>query len=249
MMRRRRKQKFTWMPMLGSRVVGGEADYGASWTRVQELVPNSDNSVAPNLTVGMTIFPLVPDFTQLQSDQVGEQFSLRDMTEGQDWLMKRVVGKVLLQASGPSAYAPDSWPQALVTVGVFVARSQDTAQADIDLAQPEYDPTNVDNVRNPWAYRKQWLLTDPHQTVSSGGFRGWNAPTSTMEYGSVADGPTIDIKVARRIRREERLWMVVSAVGFDRERTSVAGNQLVVDGLIDVRILGAMRRSSNKSTF
>lgn len=249
-MRRRRKAKYTWMPTLGGVTQSGDSGIGTtSFGIYMEANPNSAiNSVF--------IRSLVPDQTTFpdQADAVG---SLRDYTEGQDWFLKRIVGKIPLCVQSGAATGTTSWRFLQIAAAFFVARAKDDDNDTPDLDVDEYDPLGSQNVRQPWIWRRTWILQNPLVATSAAPpiVRNWAGfPAANTSYGSVADGAHIDAKTARRIRREERLWFVVSAFGFN----NVFGNDgetvttpeiSAIGGLLDYRILGQMRKSSNRSTF
>jgi len=68
----------------------------------------------------------------------------------------------------------------------------------------------------------------------------------------MAEGGHIDAKTMRRIRREERLWYCMSVTGADIGAEDVSDaktSQPHVAGTMDLRLLGALRKSRNASTF
>lgn len=256
-MRRRRRSKFTWFPVFGTQINGDlDTSYRTVSSRIEGLKPSSDSSIIPSFGNGTLLCQAVlPDQTfelGAQGGGVVDQVSLRDYVEGQDWALKRIVGKAHLGITAGTA-SPTfgaQWANVLVTLGFFIGRSQDDNQGAPDFQDDEVDPQNADNVRQPWIWRRTWLLQDPN---NSGAFElAGDWPHSTAGYGDMASGGHIDSKVSRRIRREERLWMAISAVGADPTNTVVTGaqgTQPSIFGQVDIRILGAMRKSRNASTF
>lgn len=111
------------------------------------------------------------------------------------------------------------------------------------------DPQNLENTRNPWMFRRTWRFINP----GSGTLQFGNTfMTDNSFCGDRESGPHIDVRVARRIRREERLWYAFSVIPADIGIASVTGTvaqQMTVEGKCDLRFLGAMRRSNNRSTF
>lgn len=236
------------MPNLGTIYNSVEGPgYHAEHIRVEDLQTLQDNA-AQQLTQH---YPIVPDFTVFPDGTTAH--TLRDDVEGQDWILKRIVGRFMLNlVDGVDIWTNgETWPQVLLTAGFFVARATDDDQEDPDLSPAELDPQANDNVRQPWIWRRTWLLQSP-AAGASGISRIGNFAKSTYDFGNSIEGGTIDTKIARRIRREERLWLSLSTMGYQNDTTSVTGNlvlQPMIAGLIDLRILGAMRRSNNRSTF
>lgn len=261
-MRRRRRTKYTWFPVFGTRI-NGDLDnfYNTVSTRIDGLKPVPHSDVLPSFGNGNLICQAVlPDQTFQLGDQGGDvtnQVSLRDFVEGQDWALKRIVGKVHLglRSGTPAPAGGAQWSTVQLTLGFFIGRAQDDSQGTPDFQDDEVDPQNVDNVRQPWIWRRTWLLSD-FSVAQPGGAAGLvlgnNFPATTAGYGDMASGPHIDSKVSRRIRREERLWMAASVVGADPNETQVSGGndtQPIIFGQVDIRVLGAMRKSRNSSTF
>lgn len=238
------------MPTLGIPFGGGEGETYRRNAFEVLIHPGVDKGIAPGGdTNSMQTGPIVPDFTAFQQSQNAFEYTLADQVQGQDWLMKRIVGKIHLKATAGTGGAGGLafWSDILVTFGIFVAKAFDDDQAAIDLSDSEIDPQNTQNIRNPWAFRRSWTLSSPTEGGANISF-----PCTTAGYNSVQDGPHVDIKVARRIRKEERLWYVVTCQGANVGVTSVSGttgDQPEILGQVDLRVLGAMRRASSRSTF
>ena len=92
---------------------------------------------------------------------------LRDEVEGQSWLLKRLVGNIFCQYVNADGNSDPSqfWRQALVTAGFFVSRNIDSIQGEPDLDYDEYDPMFLDNITNPWIWRRSWILSNPEGNV------------------------------------------------------------------------------------
>lgn len=251
---RRRRTKYTWMPTLGGESAGGDNKYGVSYF--------GDTVTADWAGLGPTdlyVTPLVPDITLFPDGasgaEVNDQPTLRDFTEGQDWLLKRIVGRIFVAPEFISATDATTPPWVMVGAGFFVMRARDDMQNIPDATNKEIDPLGSENIRQPWLWRRTWLLR-VNGVTSTGGNPTYDGPTFNY-LGSVAEGSTIDSKVARRIRREERLFFALNCYG-GRGPDVDAGAQGTGEGFttpanvafnLDYRILGAMRRSNNRSVF
>lgn len=245
------------MPTLGgiANREGGGSAYGLTTVSIQ-VIPELDPSSGPGAGSCVAV-SLVPDETQHPDAAATGNSTLRDFTEGQDWLVKRIVGKIHAYSV---QQAPDAgqtcWQQMQLGCAFFVARANEENPNTPDLEAREYDPLGSEVVREPWIWRRTWLLNnDLGDAVGTGlvSFKGV-APISTMQYGSVLDGPHLDAKSARRVRREERLWFVASVNGFygDVENSfdvAVTRKDSFIEVNLDYRILGAMRKSNNRSAF
>lgn len=253
--RRKRGNKGIWFPVNGEVITDGETSWwDASSSEVIGPVP-SDRTDGPV----QWVFPLTTDISQqLGPTPPPAGASLRDFVEGQDWLLKTLVGNCTVLV-GPSlettAFLPTvHWPHVQVAAGIFVARAQDEAQQFPDLLFSEIDVLNGANMQDPWVFRRTWLLDNPANLYPIGTNPGNVFGYETASNRELTDpqGPFIHTKSVRRIRREERLWMAVSAIGWDADRISTSGSendQCYVKVNVDLRIFGKMMRGKNASTF
>ena len=158
-----RRNMGTWFPTLGTEWQadgGGLSWFDAGFTlntlSLNENKANGSNGV---------VIPVTKDFTQLPSSNFGTitGAGLRDEVEGQSWLLKRLVGNIFCQYVNADGNSDPSqfWRQALVTAGFFVSRNIDSIQGRPDLDYDEYDPMFLDNITNPWIWRRSWILSNP----------------------------------------------------------------------------------------
>lgn len=257
MRRRSRGSRFTWMPMLGNSYNDGENTYNTN-VLVGRLSPQPNAAATAVGNDTSVVGALVPDFTQEHTPgtlAVGE--SLRDYTEGQDWFLRRIVGKLVVSSSAfDTTVAQElAWPSVIVTAGFFIGRAQESAPGLPDYTSGETDPQVLENIRQPWIWRRTWVLGCAQVPSTNDATAEFSAlyPNSNEEFGSALDGPHIDAKTLRRIRRFERLWYSISVMGntsfFPNGVNGEANQQPNVNYNLDVRCLGAMRKSSNRSIF
>lgn len=258
--RRKRRKKYTWFPTHGTSIpqIAGQQQYIASPYGFQL-------SFDGQVTVGHHIFPLViPDYPV---EETGAD-TLSDIL-GSEYLVERIVGKFFATSYANISDTPTA---ALVSLGIFVARADGndptqpagggTAVASVEESSRNFNPQDFQTIREPWMFRRSWVLSHywPIVNTSTGAplqvpsqAQAWNRwPATTAGYGSVADGPHIDVKSVRRVRQDERLWGVISAqpVPFPGGSPSiVAGSQYRVEGVFDYRVLGALRKAKNRSNF
>jgi len=248
---RRKRQKYTWMPTLGGQASNGDTHFFTSWFG-GKIEANSAYLGPTDLYVS----PVVPDYTLFPGSAAGAATSdvtLKDFTEGQDWILKRIVGRLNLGLELIEDAGTDTTPAfVMVGAGFYVGRADDTAQDIPDGSNFEIDPLASNNIRQPWIWRRTWLLRNGLVRPSSGFF-----PTAPVDNGEMtgALGPIIDSKIARRIRREERLWFVLNAYGGNQYACDAraGGGPYPTPGVVqfnlDYRILGQTRKSTNRSTF
>ena len=133
-----------------------------------------------------------------------------------------------------------------VALGFIVCKTYDDGAPLTDFN--EVNPLSQDSMEDPWIWRRRWLL-NPQQGLLPGvtNIAGtnapytWQAPASTMGYGSVLDGPHIDAKTARVIHRQERLFGVLAARRYYNDVTPTNELDQSVVMLLDYRLLGSLR--------
>lgn len=230
-MRTRRRPKFTWFPNIGFQGADPEDDFNG--------FPFSVGIPAAANTLGdANIFELIPDFTA--DEPTATTDNLADFI-GNEYVLKRIVGKLFASYNTQNAPA-----FGILGAGLFVARSDATApQLPVGARtaterQLNYGVLNNQNIREPWIWRRVWQLTNAglaNQTLLG--------PASTAGFGSVMDGPHIDAKSARRVRKDERLFVCIQG-GNPGAAFGAAGS---VDGYMDYRVLGALRKAKSRSAF
>lgn len=236
------------MPTLGGNSVSGDNHYTTSF--FGGVIGLDGQALGPQ---DLYVTPIVPDETQFVGDFVPDQGSLADFTSGQDWLCKRIVGKLFVgMHQHENTTSGGTPPYAIIGAGFYVGRADDANQDVPDTNNSEIDPLALKNVRQPWMWRRTWFLSNASANPTAAfPDLAW----SHLDNGALAsslDGPHIDIKVARRIRREERLWFVINGYGLSDMSANTDGDWSVpgqASFLLDYRVLGAMRKSNNRSTF
>lgn len=274
MRRRRRRTKYTWFPNLGAAaVLEGVDDFPQ--LKFQLSLANSG-------AVATAISPITHDAPH-EGNSLSQDETLVTVL-GNEYVVKRIVGKLLLSCQQPEDDVPTAvFPKtALVAAGFFVARANDAnsgggfttpiGSATSAESNDNYSPLSLETVREPYMFRRVWMLSTGRATpptsspslpfsagardnavVSTAGFQGVGAPQFNGMYGSVLDGPHFDVKSARRIRQDERLWFVVSARVMDNEWTTTSvpnteGSNMIA-GILDYRVLGQLRKAKNSGTF
>lgn len=259
--RKKRVSPGTWFPINGTLWNDGEDTYSdVAFTGNTGNVSRIKAQGAASSYLAVTADYTFDKARASATGPVENQPSLRDYVEGQDYILKRLVGNLNLFALpdlGDEVWqANQFWTYVNVAAGFFIARAQDDAPAFPDLTFAELDPQDSSNTQNPWIWRRNWILANPRNQVS--------LPNGTDPVIIVSDevssnrtmpdlsGPHIDTKSMRRVRREERLWFAISAVGWDGVRGDVSAptlNQPSVDYHLDIRLFGKMAKGKNSSTF
>jgi len=246
---KRRRRKYTWLPV-ESREVGSEPYFNIAGVETFGI------EVGP--TPAMVTWAINPvDVPAEQGAWAGgnaDGLRLGDVL-GSEYVLKRIVGKFHAGLSQTTPVVGDSAPAALVAAGFFVARA-----AGEDMSAPightgdnletfdNYSALAVDTTREPWIWRRNWILGNPLSGSETGPYAAFQGfPPTTAHYGSVLDGPHIDAKTGRRIGQDDRLWFQVTVVGYPFDPDY---NELTfLNFTLDYRLLGALRRARQTSRF
>lgn len=234
--------------------------------------------VPANATTTGKIFPVTYDDPSDDAEQSNES-QLTDFI-GQEYILDSLLGHwfVARRSQGTPGNSPHDSKATLVTAGFFVARSTDDDAQTTD-SQPigadglgqiraNYSPLSANTVREPWIWRRAWILGTPTvKDVSSGGdltitygsgtnptqaygqFYSDSFPASNVAYGSVSDGPRVQTKTRRRVRQDERLWGIITCCNWPLDQTLVGTNQVEICSYVQVRAIGRLVKSHNRSAF
>lgn len=238
MARRTKRPTVVWLPLdINNRIqLQAASTDGADSAGFQFgiLVPSG----GPSAT---TLIPLVKDEPQ---NITGATETLADL-EGSAYRLRRIVGKIHIQPAQIAAVTNLDSTTFMVTVGMIVLHVDN---AGVQLAaSASYDVQALDSTRDPWIWRRSWVLQNQvgnaALNVAAPDTRPLSAQgANTTGYGSGnMDGPHIDAKTARVISNEERLFMVASAIGLDGNTQGAA--QPII-GFCELRVLASMRKQA-----
>lgn len=260
-MRRRRKQRVTWLPSLGTLYNKNEGIFG-TWN-IQGSINFDSSADVSLLKLGPVVYdaPLRDDtFPTTDNDA---QHQLVDFI-GNEYSLKRIVGKAFFHWDIANAMDQGSGPEAAqVTLGFFVARADDQGASqgeDLPVGgstganQLLYDPDDRTTIREPWIWRRKWIIGNPSGALPTNQVTGafQFPPTNATGYGGgVADGPTIDTKIGRRIVNDDRLFYAISVKPYplDKDYTVIPDSTTAIRYALDLRVLGVLRKAHNRSAF
>lgn len=196
---RRRKPAVAWLPLIGQ---GDQSGFSYIASTI---------GVATGGALSTTIHSLVTDVPAEAAQTVQVQ-SLADYQES-GYRLRRIVGKLYCsyeQSVGTEGVT--IYPEAcLVGAGLIILRVDPTNGAPLMAATPSYySPLALNNTRDPWIWRRTWLLSNDFADEGVVRSAMEEFPRTNAEYGSAYDGPHIDQKTARRVSTEERLFLIVS---------------------------------------
>ena len=245
----------------------------------QTIAPTAGREMELALTGGATIsggvLPVIFDAPQ-EPDQWVEQTNALSFITANEYAIRRIVGKCFCAVQGElkttsTANLQAETPLVLVTSGLFIARAGDEEGApdtnDLPIGwssqgNVSYNPDIPNCIREPWIWRRQWILGNPvmtqmlwqNLTVFPTGSNSihdslaWNMPHANWMLGSVADGPHFDAKTRRRVGNDDRLWWTVFAQPYPRLLGGYT-NTVQVHARIDLRVFGAMRKARQRGAF
>lgn len=254
----RRRRRVTWLPTNGTAldIVQGTPDIDV--TPFQSVISHNFNTSY----VATEVLPLnpfdIPVEGQTTTPTLAAGRTLNDVI-GNEYIVERIVGNCyggcISNDSGEGATALRAY---ILLAGIFVARADDNnPNLPIGFTHGNYHPGALDNTREPWMFRRTWLLQTKEPNLSTNlvttsnqtEARSFNQlPTWTVDYHGLMTGPFFDVRSKRRIRTDERLWLVTSIIGQPMGNEAKSGIATFLT-IYDMRILGALRRAQNRSNF
>lgn len=244
---RRRRSQGTWLPLIGTTPENGDK---LAFNRLALTIPTNGSG-----TGILGIVPLTYDAPQENDND--PNFDTLSEIVGNEYFLKRIVGTCLIgvHETVPSDYDQAAFPPYyMVTAGFFVARAEDSSSPNDGypiggINSPDYGPQNLATTREPWIWRRTWMLGSRawqlYEDKQTGALDMYGAyPTTTAGYGSVADGPKVDAKTKRRVRQDDRLFFAVEA------RSSQSFTQAAALNVeLDVRLFAQLRKAKNAGNF
>lgn len=241
---RRRRPRGTWFPTLGTQL-------------------DAENAFASGFGFGLTVSatdivtfvcPITTDFP-VEGDDITSTTHMSEVIAN-EYFLDRIVGKLFLQhRPGVEIDTPTTAP-VLVAAGFFVARADDTnpqnpvgAGTAAEL-RDNYSPADWDTIREPWIWRRAWILgANQGSTISGIPNSLASFPAANWQYGSVLDGPHIDAKTKRRVGQDDRLFFAVSAHFMPQFGVGDFLTPPLVQGWLDYRLHGMLRKSRPTGKF
>lgn len=270
MARPRRRRKMFWFPNLGTVGPDGNAD-DDDYALFLQLTIDTGQTASSTFVTDLTFD------RPIEEDEGSDTLRLSSVVGG-EYILRRIVGNCMVSKSVSIGAGAAESGIILVTAGFFVARAEDSSNEDITNRQPigaettaelreNYSPASVSTVREPWIWRKRWVLgnnpsagTSGFVTASRPGFLA-SAPGTNVQYPSKHTDASIDAKTIRRVGNDNRLWFSISARMLNAgswlgEGASpfvpAAGTANVgsnVQVILDYRLLGHLTRTRSTGTF
>lgn len=242
--RRRRKPRVVWLQNTGTELGTSRAVSPYDNASATEFAGQVD-------TTGGTVvsIPLVLDVSP-KREFVGSTLPVLDNTGLNSNLeygyrLRRIIGKYALAFRAIDSQAPA--PAAVwVKLGLMVRKvNTETGNASAGLGQ--VDPSRLAQVSDPWIWQRN------HYFRNFGGSGFANDPdvfnqlatqfqNSTQEVGGTKDGPALDVKTARRVAAEERLFLDISVqcLSLSVPAGVTGSDNCFMYFLFDYRVLGTI---------
>jgi hypothetical protein len=253
--RRKRRFRGTWFPPIGSFLQGTSGNDAP-------VVPTGFSLTSTSAVTGeypVLIFPVITDAPQLNDTTPSDDISLVTQV-GSEYALRRIVGKVHIRRVPLGGVDPDNGVALLVAAGFFVARAQGNegdkhvpvgAGTITDFfgqsRRDNFSPLDIGTLTLPWIWRRTWVLGNAWDPTAAAVARGDTAfYQSNGAAASALDGAHFDAKTRRRVTQEERLFFTVAFCPFD-DQTSIEGEE--IQGRLDVRVFGALRRARNHGSL
>lgn len=213
---RRRKPTVAWLPILGQ-------NDGSTDGYLEDTLAFGPGVGDANTAT--QLHAIVPDYP---AEAIGGAVETLADLRGSGYRLRRIVGKFAVGVDRDGGDGGQTtYPEAvLVTAGYIILRVDTATGAPLQAATPRnYSLLDPDNTRDPWIWRRSWVLGNPFGFAGAGGANTALAqsPSTNTQFGSVSDGPHIDQSTARRVTLEERLIFIVTCVALRGLAASVAG--------------------------
>jgi len=256
--RTKRRPKFTWFPVSGTNRAGDDGNASGREFAIT-LGSGADVNVPITIITPLTFdFPADPDQVDVNSPGV-----LAGIV-GQEYVIERIVGNIhaFIVPARQTGNDPGTVATTILGMGIFVARADDAnpslpigANVSSDLLNNEYGVLEQDTQREPWMFRRTWMLHNPAFTAAmfqTGGsiveaFINSSGPWHTGMYGDANSGPFVDVRSVRRVGQDDRLWLALSLRAFPNDQPNTVG--VLCRGIVDLRILGQLRKARNDGKF
>lgn len=246
MRRFRRRAKLFWMPNVGTELDGNttfdDSPSGRFFSIINLNAGNPSSTIETELTFDQ---PAERGVTELGlvNPLLIDAMTMADW-QGTAWRLRRCVGKMFAGASLEDQQVTGP-PAVLFTAGLIV-RTIEVDSGLSPLPVGDRDPKNLSNIRDPWIWRRQWVLSTTTPGLAAGVTDVLEQfPRTTANYGSVQDGPHVDAKTNRVIGPQERLFLTLNGTILPLPTVTTVG-RCEIHGYFDYRLLGTTFKASNR---
>lgn len=261
-MRRRRKSRGTWFPNLGT--IGpasnpDDDDQGLWFQFVLPAVVAGGGFATQTLVLPLT-------FDSIREDDADElDTNLADLI-GSEYVLRRIVGNLFFSrdtaTNATASTNAGGYKAVKISAGFFVSRQADDSQnrdlpigaQTADEIRENYSPSQNAVVREPWIWRRTWILGRPDITGVNSSPQTF--PSSNVDYNGSASNQYVDARTVRRVGQDDRLFFVAAARGLGSSFIDPFVNELAVTvqatsikGHLDYRLFGSLRKARPQGRF
>lgn len=243
--RRRRRRTGQWFPVLGQETEAGEGSEN-------DIAAQHFTMAVGGNTPSVTVLGLTWDFPTEEQIVLGQGLpSLADW-QGSAWFLEKVVGHLFISHAGEAVPETKALYVVAALIVLRVDESDGSPLATGTAFANQYDPALMQNIRDPFIWRRSWILGQNLKSVNNNAgtvmddmtnAAGW--PSNNVAYASSMDNHHIDTKSKRAIKDEERLFLALSARHYPWT-VDATGLNSVLDCAFDYRIVGRLIKATNK---
>jgi len=258
-MRRRRRTRGTWLPTFGTNL--------EQPNETSAIITGLDfeDSVSIDIegpTLGCQIFPLTTDYPAEDNANLDPASPMSNFIAN-EYVLRRIVGKIFAKFNNsPSGGSTNPvWDKVLCGAGFFVARADGAGSAQggqapigtdnaVQAWNSQYNPLHASTMREPWIWRRTWILQDPLGSDLTDGT--WGFPRCIGGYGQASslDSGHVDAKTIRRVGNDDRLWFAWASIPWP---LTIDGEEAIdtasIEVHLDYRLFGSLRKAKGKGAF
>lgn len=218
--RRRRKPRVTWLPTTGTaygaqRIAANAPGEEFAYVEIEAF--NLSDTGTPRTIETPLVLDAPSETSQLGVATLADiQKEGLNINEQYSYHLRRIVGKLYITVVSDSQGGSAAFEPCFVEAGLIVRRV-DSETGDALAQAADTETLNRQNVADPWIWKRNFAFGGLAPAQGATVFQTatealW--PKTTFEVGGLKDGPAFDIKTARRIGPEERLFLDITGVSL-----------------------------------
>lgn len=245
--RRRRKPRVVWLPNTGTQMGTGRSNTPLDNAAAIEIAATVTGDTGEVFSTPLVI-DNPPERTFVGATLPVLQTSALNQTLEFGYRLRRIVGR--MQIAMRCLDQVIAFPAFWIKAGIIVRRVDEQGVSTLNVS--DVDPTRLKQVSDPWIWQRNFVISPTNfgngpPDVGSGAAATINLfLPQTRECGGTKDGPAVDIKTARRLGPEERLFLDVAVEGLPLSANGggVTNDNTFMYFLFDYRVLGTIYTNS-----
>lgn len=178
-----------------------------------------------------------------------ETFAATAQAEGGLWaglnqglLIQRIVGKIHVAWIRDPLTTGDRWLSAIVKAGIYVDETDPLGLPQNNSGADRRLLFGSAATRLRWLWRRSWVVGEQYPAGTAAELNVAQWPASNSSYGSVVDGPNLDVKVKARVAYEQNLFLTIQTSGLEVQGTPEDPGH--ISYITDLRVLAKPIRSN-----